>query len=178
MRFILTGLLVLLTIIVAPGARGAQRADAGQSTRCAYLGQCGSFHLIGDGGTAAYTLGGGQFIADLSFSSQDNDYWQYRAQNGDPSTGYWAFARRPDRCGRYMVWRFANGTWCRYESTRAWGKGLGESIAKAAASEPTNQELLDKLNDVLIKLDTIQPGARPSLEDIENQIRSRPPQAK
>src|SRR5690606_8689591 len=39
-------------------------------SRCAYIGHFGSFHLIGEGGTAAYQLGNRKYICDLSLSSK------------------------------------------------------------------------------------------------------------
>ena len=172
---VLFAVVLLLSSMTLPARADQTSADVGRTSRCAYLGPVGSFHLFGREGTAAYLLGSGQYIADLSFSGEDNDYWQYQAANGDPTTGFWAFARHPDSCGRWWVWRYSNGAWRLFESTRAWGDGLGESVAKTAVrtTGPTNQELLDKLRELEGKLNTIQPGARPSLLDLENQIKSK-----
>jgi len=63
-------------------------------------------------------------VADLRFNREDGDYWYYKPSNGDKFTSEWAFARRPDGCGMYWVWRDERG-WRRYEPTRAWGLGLG-----------------------------------------------------
>lgn len=102
--------------------------------RCAYLGRWGSFHIINAGGTAAYVLGRGQYIADLAFAGEDQNFWYYSPTNGgDQATAKWAFARQPDRCGRYWVWRMDRAGWHRYESTRAWGEGLGESAVFGSA---------------------------------------------
>jgi hypothetical protein len=174
MRVLFTAGLILS--LMAQNARADEaRAGVGSVTRCAYLGRCGSFHVIGTGGTAAYLLGSGEFIADLSFSSQDNDYWQFRATNGDPATKFWAFAAHPDNCGRYWVWRYSNGAWRQFESTRAWGEGLGEPVvgSAAAATGPTNQELLENLREIEGRLKAIQPDGRPSLRDLENQIKAK-----
>jgi hypothetical protein len=95
-------------------------------TRCAYIGNFGSFHLVGVGGTAAYQLGDRKYICDLSFSKEDNAFWYYRPTNGDRFTSHWAFSRQPDCCGRYWVWRHDGGGWSRYELTKAWGDGLAD----------------------------------------------------
>jgi hypothetical protein len=112
-----------------PQAVQEKRKD--YETRCAYLGSRGSFHLIGAGGSAAYSLDGAQFVADLRFNGQDADHWYYKPSNGDQSTREWAFARKPDSCGMYWVWRSVRG-WRPYEPTRAWGRGLGEGQVGAA----------------------------------------------
>lgn len=158
-------------------ARAANNVkDDKEKRRCAFLGRFGCFTLIGSKGTAAYMLGNEQYIADLASEREDPNWWIYRAiGNGDPWTTGWAFARRP-QCGKYTVLRFSNGAWRKYEQTDAWGTGLGESGGTAAVldSGPTNQELLDKLRDIEGKLQEIQPGVRPSLEDLENQIKAKP----
>lgn len=145
----------------------------GEARRCAFLGRFGSFTVIGSGGTAAYRLGNGRYIADLQSAGEDANWWLYRPMaNGDPSTVMWAFARFP-QCGRYRVLRFANGAWWGYEHTEAWGNRLGQSGGLQAASfeEPTNAELLNKLQVIEGKLNDIQPTARPSLKDLEDLIK-------
>lgn len=123
--------------------------------RCAFLGRNGSFHLIGDSGTAAYQLGRDQYIADLVSVGQDANYWLYRpVANGDPSTVMWAFARRPI-CGRYGVLRYSNGTWRRFEATNAWGIGLGEELAGAASGDAIRDLQIDvrDLKERVLKLE-------------------------
>lgn len=153
--------------------RTAQNVDENEpARRCAFLGRCGSFTVIGANGTAAYRLGNGQFIADLRSAGEDANWWLYRpVGSGDPSTVMWAFARFP-RCGRYRVLRFANGAWRFYEQTEAWGNGLGQSGGLQASFEgPTNTELLNKLQAIEGKLNDIQRSARPSLNDLEDLIK-------
>lgn len=106
--------------------------------RCAYLGQWGSFHLLGSGGSAAYTLGPDKFIANLTFVGKDPSYWYYRPTNGDPHTKRWAFARQP-YCGKYWVWRHSHGAWKRYEATRAWGNDLGTPTTAQTAIDVVDQ---------------------------------------
>jgi hypothetical protein len=147
-----------------------------QTRRCAFLGQCGSFTLIGSNGTAAYILGNDRYIADLKSAGEDPNWWLYVPAGGDPWTQKWAFARNPE-CGKYRVLRRVNGTWWDFDRTDAWGAGLGRSRAvptAAAAGEPSNQQILNKLLDIEEKLNVIQPGAKPSLQDLENQIQRRP----
>lgn len=151
--------------------RNAQ--NDGDARRCAFLGRFGSFTVIGSRGTAAYRLGNGRYIADLRSAGEDANWWFYRpVGNGDRSTAMWAFARFP-QCGRYRVLRFANGAWWVYERTEAWGNGLGQSGGLQAASfdQPTNAELLNKLQVIEGKLNDIQPTARPSLKDLEDLIK-------
>jgi hypothetical protein len=147
-----------------------------QRRRCAFLGQCGSFTLIGSNGTGAYILGNDRYIADLTSAGEDPNWWLYVPAGGDPWTQKWAFARNPE-CGKYRVLRRVNGAWWDFDRTDAWGSGLGGSRAvptAAAAGEPSNQQILNKLLDIEEKLNVIQPGARPSLQDLENQIQRRP----
>lgn len=133
---------------------------ATRSRRCAYLGQWGSFHIIGPAGTAAYNLGRDQFIANLSFAGEDANFWMYRPSKGDPLTTLWAFARKPD-CGRYWVWRFENGTWKQYEATRAWGEGFGQTtVAETLSTDVAEQFRLrfDELEGRVDKLEKRDPG--------------------
>jgi hypothetical protein len=144
--------------------------------RCAFLGQCGSFTLISSNGTAAYVLGNERYIADLKSAGEDPNWWLYVPAGGDLWTQKWAFARNPE-CGKYRVLRRVNGTWWEFDRTDAWGAGLGGSRAvptAAAAGEPSNQQILNKLLDIEEKLNVIQPGPRPSLQDLENQIQRKP----
>lgn len=147
---------------------------AGDERRCAFLGRCGSFTLIGAKGTAAYMLGRQQYIADLVVDDEDENWWIYSpVGNSDAATTKWAFAKRPF-CGKYRVLRFANGRWWRFEDTTAWGIGLGDSgaqVSSAANTGPSNQELLDSLQRIEGKLKAIQPDNQPSLSDLEKQLR-------
>ncbi len=96
--------------------------------RCAYLGNWGSFHIVGSVGTAAYALDDERYIADLEFAGEDADYWAYRpTKKGDPNTTLWAFAKKPI-CGKYWVLRQSRGAWRKYEATDAWGEGHGNRI--------------------------------------------------
>ena len=53
--------------------------------------------------------------------------------------------------------------------------GLSETGQIAATvAEPTNQELLDKLRQIEGKLNAIQPGGRPSLLELEQQLKKQP----
>lgn len=170
-----TGILLAIMPTVAAAAERAKQAEkVVEERRCAFLGNFGSFTLIGDTGTAAYRLGKGEYIADLRTAGDDPNWWIYRPTgNGDPSTTLWAFARKPI-CGKYTVLRFAKGAWRHYEKTDAWGIGLGSSGIRTSSPGPTNQELLDKLREIEGKLNSIQPGSRPSLLEIENQIKAKP----
>lgn len=123
-------------------AKKQMEAPTSRSYRRAYLGHWGSFHLIGEHGTAAYHFRNGQYIADLEFSGQDANYTHYRpVANGDPSISEWAFARFPDACGQYVVWRHTRDGWRIYEQTRAWGIGLGTEVAETAV-DATDVEVL------------------------------------
>lgn len=164
-----------LTLAAAAAAKQITRnaQGDGEGRRCAFFGRFGSFTVIGSRGTAAYRLGNGRYIADLQSAGEDANWWLYRpVRNGDPSTIMWAFARFP-RCGRYRVLRFAKGAWWVYEHTEAWGNRLGQAGGVQATSldEPTNAELLNKLQVIEGKLNDIQPTARPSLKDIEDLIK-------
>src|SRR5437016_4511634 len=92
--------------------------------RCAYLGYWGSFHLIGNSGSAAYHLNADRFVADLTFDSEDAGFWYFRPANGDTFTTKWAFSRQRDCFGMNWVMRGDRGGWHPYEATRAWGAGL------------------------------------------------------
>jgi hypothetical protein len=146
--------------------------------RCAFIGRCGSFILIGSGGTAAYILGTERYIADLVFDSEDPNWWIYRPTpgSGDPGTTGWAFARVPF-CGKYRVLRFANGVWSDFDLTDAWGGGLGSPTRTVTRTvtvrvQPNNQELLNAIRDVERKVDQIRPVPNgPSLLDLQNQIK-------
>jgi len=122
--------------------------------RCAYLGKWGSFHLIGSAGSAAYALGNDRFIADLTFVREDTLYWYYRPSKGDASTTLWAFARRP-YCGKYWVWRHAQGGWKRYEATRAWGDGLGAPTTAQTAIDVVDQLQL-RVQDLENRVKTLE----------------------
>ncbi len=164
-------------VIVKASAKGSAKNEEydDDARRCAFLGRFGAFTIINAEGTAAYKLGNGKYIADLKHYRDDANWWLYKpAGNGDPATTMWAFARKP-RCGTYQVLRFANGAWRKFESTDAWGLNIGAGgIATAAdVSGPTNQDLLDKLRELEGKLNTIQPGLTPSLQDLENQIKAK-----
>lgn len=153
-----------------------QEADGGAERRCAFIGPCGSFTVIGFEGTAAYRLGHRRFIADLESAGEDPNWWLYRSvAHGDGVTTMWALARRPS-CGKHTIMRFSNGAWRFYDRTDAWGEGLGEALQRAMAQsepEPSNSELLEKLRDIESKLKAIQPGSSPSLEDLQNQLPPR-----
>jgi hypothetical protein len=107
-------------------------------TRFAYLGRCGSFHLIGAGGSAAYLLGNEKYVADLRSVGDDANHYRYQPSKGDRSTTGWAFSRKPDNCGLYPVWRQQDGRWHLFERTTAWGIGLGDDIAKTVKFEGAN----------------------------------------
>lgn len=117
--------------VLAPGSYSQDAQPPGKEQpvqapyRCAYVGTWGSFHLIGNGGSAAYALGNDQYVGDLRFTGQDADHRYYTPTKGDASTTRWAFAQRPDNCGLYAVWREDQGKWRLYERVRAWGEGLG-----------------------------------------------------
>lgn len=111
---------------------GFGQIDKLRERRCAYLGRWGSFHLIGNGGSAAYTLGKDEFLADLSFVKQNERFWYYEPSGGDRLTTRWAFSKRPDHCGRFWVWRAQQGRWHEYEATKAWGIGLNEEARHAS----------------------------------------------
>lgn len=164
-----------VTGIAATPITLTRATDDDADRRCVFLGRCGSFTLIGAEGTAAYLLGRDEYIADLVAAGEDENWWLYRVQgNGDPQTSMWAFARKP-HCGKYRVLKYSNGAWRVFEDTRAWGAGLGNSRRFAAAtSEPSNQELLDKLRQIEGKLNAIQPGGRPSLSELEQQLKKQP----
>lgn len=111
-----------------------------QERRCAYLGQMGSFHILGSGGTAAYRFANGaEHFAELRISPttiRDPFWWQYdqlRSDTADPNITRWAFARQP-QCGRWPVLMLRNGTWMLYEQTYGWGKGMGVSPVRTSVS--------------------------------------------
>lgn len=140
--------------------------------RCAYLGRCGSFTLIGNNGTAAYILGNEEFIADLEAAGEDQHWWIYRTINGgDDKTKKWAFARRPE-CGRYRVLRLVNGNWCEHEQVHAWGNLNGARASSTQVKQTQAQQNIGQLlKDIYDKLEDIQPMGAPSLKDISNQIK-------
>lgn len=163
------------TGITATSVALTRAAEDDADRRCVFLGRCGSFTLIGGDGTAAYLLGREEYVADLVAAGEDDNWWLYQVRgNGDPQTRMWAFARKP-HCGKHRVLRYSQGAWRAFEDTRAWGAGLGDSRRFAAsASEPSNQELLDKLRQIEGKLNAIQPGGRPSLSELEQQLKKQP----
>ena len=112
------------------GKQNANQVDR----RCAYLGFWGSFHLLGAGGTAAYHLDQDKFISNLSANREDAHFWYYTPVNGDATTTEWAFSKKPDSSGLYLVWRSDRGRWCVYEPTRAWGKGLDTEFSTATST--------------------------------------------
>jgi hypothetical protein len=57
-------------------ARKAEDEEDDASRRCAFLGRCRNFTVIGQKGTAAYRLGAGQYIADLISAGEDKHWWQ------------------------------------------------------------------------------------------------------
>lgn len=148
-------LILIAFTLPVPGAqpqnkRDDQRSEEGR--RCGFLGQWGSFHLIGSRGTAAYTVDREQFVTELRSSRSDANYWYYDTK-GDPAIRQWAFSIRPDPCGLYWVWRFEGGGWHRYEATRAWGIGLGGSFAQQKTSAPTLPERVEQLEIRVDKLE-------------------------
>jgi hypothetical protein len=148
--------LTLLHPIAIVDVKGAPD-NGGYDGHCAYIGHWGSFHLVGSNCTAAYQLGKGKYIANLSFSREDRSFWYFVPSGGDPLTAEWAFARLPDRCCRkYWVWRRSqNGKWKRYEATRAWGDVLPDKSVGGAESVASDlNQKLTELNDQLEKLDT------------------------
>jgi len=78
-------------------------------------------------GTAGYQLNTGKYLSELVAEPGDKNYWLYRVTNdgGDTITKHWAISIKPDCCDRYLVWRYANGCWRRYEKMRGWGIGQG-----------------------------------------------------
>lgn len=149
-----------LVLFLAVGSVSAEAKQEDDARRCAFLGRCGSFHLIGPSGTAAYNLGNAQYIADLASAGEDRLFWFYRPLNGDVATNLWAFARQPDRAGRYWVWRRDQRGWRRYEGTRAWGIGLGESGA-AGASGDALFDLQNDVRDLKKRVKTLEDAAPP-----------------
>src|SRR4051812_31126709 len=102
MRFIVLFWTVSLTL---SSVGFADQID-GETRRCAFIGPCGSFTVVGSTGTAAYKLGDNRYIADLAPVGDEPNWWIYRpASNGDPSTLLWAFARRREH-GKYSVMRY------------------------------------------------------------------------
>jgi hypothetical protein len=147
-----------LSFVVLSFLPAQDQKQAYQGLRCAYLGRWGSFHLIGNGGSAAYALGGDRYVADLEFTDQDANHWYYSPTHGDPLTTSWAFARQKDCNGMYAVWRLAGGRWCFYENTQGWGDGLDRRLtAVPTYGLTTEQQLLilkervDKHQDILNK---------------------------
>lgn len=146
--------------------------DDDENRRCAYLGKLGAFTLTGPKGTAAYMLGRTKYIADLVPSGEEANWWLYRpTDNSDPDTIMWAFAKHPI-CGKYAVLRFTKGSWKTFEQTTAWGNelngsGAAEAVFRTGAS---NEELMRELRAIKEKLNFIQPGEKPSLKELEQQI--------
>ena len=169
---------VLAPCVAVAQPRITDRAFEDENVRrCAYIGYCGSFTLIGDSGTAAYKIGNNRYIADIEFEKEDEKWWVYRIRgNSDGTTKGWAFSRHP-HCGKYRVLRYSNGAWRLFDRSDAWGIGLGESFGESTAevrtTGPSNQELLDTLRRIESRLDDIQPGGRPSLQELEKQIEDR-----
>lgn len=141
--------LLLVSVLASPVAQAQavqEDEDIGYTNRCAYLGRWGSFHLTHSSSTAAYLLGKGKYIADLSFSNEDRSFWYFTPSGGDPLTTEWAFARRRDCNGRYWVWRRSkHGKWSRYEATRAWGEGLDET--KVSRTSLTLEQRVEALEE-------------------------------
>lgn len=108
--------------------------------RCAYIGRCGSFHLIGEEGTAAYRTPTGEYIDELKMMPSEPGWWLYRAvlnvDTSDHVSEAWAISRRRDRNGRFRVMRFVRGAWRFYETAYGWGQGMdGRFIASARLPE-------------------------------------------
>src|SRR4051794_28327941 len=103
-----TFVLALVSSIATAAPKKSESNTSDNDRRCAYLGYCGGFTLIGSNGTAAYKLGDKRYIADLALEFEDDNWWVYHpTANGDRSTKAWAFARHP-RGGKYTVMRFSN----------------------------------------------------------------------
>jgi hypothetical protein len=167
-----------LVVLLAPCVVAAEPSVERNERRCAYIGYCGSFTLIGDTGTAAYKIGNNRYLADIELENEDENWWVYAVRaHGDGATKGWAFSRHPHG-GRYRVLRYSNGAWRLFDRSEAWGIGLGESFGEARTAVrdtgPSNQELLNVLRDIEGKLKTIQPESSPSLKDIEYLIKSKP----
>jgi hypothetical protein len=121
--------------------------------RCGYLGRWGSFHLIGKAGSAAYTLGDNDYVADLRLTREDGGYWYYSPSDGDPFTAEWALASKPDACGMYPVWRAVGGRWVLYERARAWGQGLGREVRSTHTGGPSIESRVSDLERRVDKLE-------------------------
>jgi hypothetical protein len=163
----------------------SQKADkANEARRCAFLGPFGSFHLIGPKGTAAYLLGNEKYIADLVPAGEDANWWLYRPGEGsDPGTTMWAFSRHDQCNGMRSVLRFVNGVWCLYEEATGWGNDGSTGVTvTTVSSQPSNAELLQKLRDIEDtlskiprKLNAIQRGNSPSLQELSDEIQKITP---
>lgn len=114
-----------------------------QELRYAYIGQIGTFHLIGNGGSAAYEWHGQKFVADLKFAREDANFRYYTPSNGDPDTDEWAFEKRPE-WGMYWVWRSVNGNWHPAEPTRGWGVGLEGGGLGSTTSDESRFENIER----------------------------------
>jgi hypothetical protein len=142
--------LVALTLFSGQGqAQPPAAKKQAPQYRCAYIGEMGSFHLIENGGSAAYELGGERFIADLAFLKQDANFRYYIPTHGDPATTHWAFAKHAD-CGLYRVWRQVNGRMSPFEPTTAWGIGLEGSTGPVTAF---TDDVDQKLRAIDLRLD-------------------------
>lgn len=157
--------LVLLFIGSPSQAQGQKQGDSKKSEqedrRCAYLGLLGSFHVLGNGGSAAYTVDSQNFIADLRLTREDANFWYFAPANGgDPMTTEWAFSKKPDGCGMYLVWRRVGGIWYAYERTRAWGIGLGGIFGSTQTVVDVEKKLearVESLEDRVKKLEDKKP---------------------
>jgi len=147
MRLVSFCLTLLVCMLLATTSQAQQeQPPVGKNLegrRCAYLGYWGSFHLIGTDGSAAYTLDNIKYIAHLRSTGDDVNFWYYSPSNGDPTTTHWAFARKPDSCGMYWVWRADRGRWSSYEPTRAWGIGLGSQFTQTSVSPGLESRVTD-----------------------------------
>ncbi len=142
-------------LVIAAGGQAQDKGKGGykegevKGRRCAFLGQWGSFHLIGTGGSAAYFLNNLPFSADLRWTEDDADFYYYEPANGDPVTTGWAFARKPNACGLHSVWRHDGRGWQIFERVRAWGnfdRGISGSAQKT--SLPIDQRVTDLETDM------------------------------
>lgn len=137
---------VLVTLTFCP-AIGQAQPPKKQELRCAYIGQIGTFHLIGNGGSAAYEWHGQKFVTDLKFDREDANFRYYTPSNGDPDTEEWAFEKTPE-WGMYWVWRSVNGNWRPAEPTRGWGIGLDSYGSAQTTSLPIDQRVEDLETDM------------------------------
>lgn len=154
------GCIILLVPSLVSAAELVDAPRVGQAApnaarRCAFNGSRGSFHFIGDQGTAAYKLGNEKFVASLVASGEDADYWYYvPTQNGDQFTTRWAFARQPN-CDGYWVWRHDRSGWRRFEATDAWGDGLTRQT-RVATSVNSIERLQFDVRDLQNRVRTLE----------------------